>query len=312
MLVFLALMMAAYADPSVKVEAGLDVPLTPPQAQIFETGAIGMIKVEFPLSPSVDVGPVGSVQAFPSEDGSAHGVAWGLGATGRLKVPHEIDTKFSPWIDGDLLFGQTDNLSRPSFALGAGVAVPLDTAKSAWVGPFVRYGHVFQENRDQVNFDNRDARLLSFGVSLEVGKRLVKDPVCQACTTVDIAPIPCPQVTSEQLSAIVYFAYDKTDIQPDFAAKLDTLVAAIGDNADYVVILRGHTDSDGSYAYNQDLSNRRSAAVTQYLVNRGVNSLKIQKDGYSESMPADTNDTLNGRANNRRVEIVVFIQDEVK
>ncbi len=315
MIVSLVLMTAAYAaDLSVKVEPGIDIPLTAPQSDIYDIGGSQSLKLEIPLNPYLDVGPAGSVQIFPAKDGSAHGIAWGFGVGGRLKVPHEIDTKISPWLDADALYAHTDfDLSRPSFDVGVGVAVPTDKDRSVWVGPFVRYGQVVQQNKDEA-FDNRDAHLLSIGFSMEVGKRLTKDPVCQACAVYDIAPIVCPNVSIEQqeLRETVRFATDKTDITPEFAAKLDAIVEKIG-SKDYVIVLRGHTDADGSYQYNQVLSYRRAIAVTEYLVSRGLTSTKIEKDGYSETMPVDTNATPAGKANNRRVEVVVFItQTEVK
>ncbi len=69
--------------------------------------------------------------------------------------------------------------------------------------------------------------------------------------------------------------------------------------------IEGHTDSDGSEAHNSELSHNRSKAVVNYLVqNRGIDAGRLEARGWGESKPIDTNDTAEGKANNRRVELV--------
>ena len=65
----------------------------------------------------------------------------------------------------------------------------------------------------------------------------------------------------------------------------------------------GHTDSDGSDAYNLDLSNRRAQSVASYLEGRGVNRARIATQGFGESQPIASNATAAGKQQNRRVEI---------
>jgi outer membrane protein OmpA-like peptidoglycan-associated protein len=68
----------------------------------------------------------------------------------------------------------------------------------------------------------------------------------------------------------------------------------------------GHTDSVGSEAYNQGLSERRADAVRDYLMSKGVKASRLTARGYGESRPVASNDTEEGRAENRRVELVVI------
>ena len=75
-----------------------------------------------------------------------------------------------------------------------------------------------------------------------------------------------------------------------------------------VVIAVGHTDSMGSEAHNQRLSLRRAEAVKAYLVNQGVPAERIRTEGRGEAQPVASNDTAQGRALNRRVDITVVEQ----
>ena len=73
-----------------------------------------------------------------------------------------------------------------------------------------------------------------------------------------------------------------------------------------MVITRGYTDSVGSTAFNQKLSEQRAAAVRSYLVGKGVDASRIQSQGRGEKEPVATNATAQGQAQNRRVEIEVM------
>lgn len=103
----------------------------------------------------------------------------------------------------------------------------------------------------------------------------------------------------------VTFATNSADITPAFYATLDQVAQTIIDYPETVVQVAGHTDSTGSEAYNQQLSERRAAAVAQYLIGRGVASARISTVGYGETRPVASNDTEDGRRQNRRVEIVL-------
>lgn len=103
----------------------------------------------------------------------------------------------------------------------------------------------------------------------------------------------------------ITFAYDRYDIQPQFQQTLDQVAQTLSTyNQTYIDVL-GHTDSTGSDAYNQGLSERRAQSVASYLTARGVQPARIATRGYGESAPIATNATDAGRAANRRVEIKV-------
>ena len=103
----------------------------------------------------------------------------------------------------------------------------------------------------------------------------------------------------------ITFAYDRYDIQPQFQQTLDQVAQTLSAyNQTYIDVL-GHTDSTGTDAYNQGLSERRAQSVASYLTSRGVQPARMATRGYGESAPIGTNATDEGRAANRRVEIKV-------
>lgn len=103
----------------------------------------------------------------------------------------------------------------------------------------------------------------------------------------------------------ISFAVGRSDIQPNFAPVLDQFAMGLRNNPYSDVRIVGHTDSTGSEAVNNPLSVDRAASTRNYLVNRGVDGRRISIDGMGERYPIASNDTAEGRARNRRVEIFV-------
>jgi outer membrane protein OmpA-like peptidoglycan-associated protein/tetratricopeptide (TPR) repeat protein len=102
----------------------------------------------------------------------------------------------------------------------------------------------------------------------------------------------------------VFFDFDKSELKQESTAELNRLVKLLGEYPNVKIQLEGHTDSYGSDEYNQALSERRVIAVKEYLISHGVPAATITGViGFGESKPIDTNDTDEGRANNRRVEL---------
>lgn len=136
-------------------------------------------------------------------------------------------------------------------------------------------------------------------------------PVAPAPAPVVVPPpAPAPVVvapTSEKVtySADAFFDVDKSVLKPAAKSKLDELVAKTKDMNLEVIIAVGHTDSDGSDAYNQKLSVRRAEAVKAYLVSAGIEKSRVYTEGKGEKQPVADNKTREGKAKNRRVEIEV-------
>ena len=115
------------------------------------------------------------------------------------------------------------------------------------------------------------------------------------------APSSVRQAVVIQADAL--FDFDKSVLRPDGRKSIDDALAKIRATDIEMVIATGHTDSVGSDAYNQKLSERRAAAVKDYLVSKGIAASKITTIGKGESQPVATNKTAAGRQKNRRVDI---------
>ncbi len=107
------------------------------------------------------------------------------------------------------------------------------------------------------------------------------------------------------LSGSVLFPSDQSSLLPDAQTRLDQVAAALMATKERNIVIEGHTDSRGSETHNLDLSQRRAESVRSYLVSKGYESDRVQAHGIGKGRPATSNDTAEGRANNRRVEIIV-------
>ena len=103
----------------------------------------------------------------------------------------------------------------------------------------------------------------------------------------------------------VTFASNQSSINPAFNATLDDVAAVLNRYDQSVVDIIGHADSDGAEDYNLNLSRQRASSVAQYLVNRNVLADRLYVDGRGESQPVASNATAEGKAQNRRVEILI-------
>ena len=119
------------------------------------------------------------------------------------------------------------------------------------------------------------------------------------------APAPAPAPAPKKLEIEgVNFDFNQATLRQEATGLLDADAAALKDWGDVKVEVAGHTDSKGSDAYNMDLSQRRAEAVRDYLISKGIAADRLTAKGYGESQPVADNDTDEGRAKNRRVELI--------
>lgn len=103
----------------------------------------------------------------------------------------------------------------------------------------------------------------------------------------------------------VEFGFDGTSIKDGYAGLFDNAIYVLKRNPGLTVELDGHTDSTGPAEYNLDLSTRRAQSVKDHLVENGIDASRLTVKGFGETLPIATNDTPEGRAENRRVGFVI-------
>jgi outer membrane protein OmpA-like peptidoglycan-associated protein len=156
------------------------------------------------------------------------------------------------------------------------------------------------------------AALTTQGVALQNEKKLREDAEKRAAqAAADLSAFASVKQETRgmviTLSGSVLFASAKSDLLPAAQVKLNDVATALTkEDPISKIVVEGHTDSQGQASYNQELSQRRAQVVRDYLVTRGIASDRITAQGFGPTRSVADNASAEGRANNRRVEIVVL------
>ncbi len=118
-------------------------------------------------------------------------------------------------------------------------------------------------------------------------------------------------VTFDESSG-VYFDTEKYNINARSEETLQKLAGIFKEYPDSNILVEGHTDSTGSESYNLTLSKNRAQSVTNYLLGQGLNRGRFDTKWYGETQPKYDNETADGRAKNRRVELAIVANDELR
>ncbi len=110
----------------------------------------------------------------------------------------------------------------------------------------------------------------------------------------------------------ILFAFSKSDLSDPAKTNLNKLVAILNNYANTNIEIQGHTDSRGSDEYNMGLSERRATAVRDYLETQGIDPLRMTTRGFGEAAPGYSNETVEGMAQNRRVEFLITANEKMK
>lgn len=110
----------------------------------------------------------------------------------------------------------------------------------------------------------------------------------------------------------ILFGFDKFDLNSSSKESITKLSKILNEYPDTRLTIQGHTDSKGDDNYNRQLSAQRADAVRDYLIANGVKGGRLNTVAYGESEPIASNDTEAGRAKNRRVEVIIVANDELK
>jgi len=110
----------------------------------------------------------------------------------------------------------------------------------------------------------------------------------------------------------ILFGFDSFALTANAKENLDKLVIILNRYPDTDIEVHGHTDSQGAASYNQTLSERRAGAVSNYLVSEGVAATRVTTIGFGEEQPKYSNETAQGRAQNRRVEFAITANEKMR
>jgi len=153
---------------------------------------------------------------------------------------------------------------------------------------------------------------VGLGINFGAKSAPVAEPAPAPAPVVAPAPAPAPEMQSVRVELDVLFDFDKDTIRPEYRQDIQSLAEFMKTYPSVTTTVEGHTDSVGSDAYNQNLSERRANAVREALISEGVDGSRVSSVGYGEARPIADNSTDEGRSMNRRVEAEVEAPVEVK
>ena len=115
-----------------------------------------------------------------------------------------------------------------------------------------------------------------------------------------------------ELSEKILFDFDKSFLTTDAQGNLDKIITVLHKYPDTNIEIQGHTDNVGSESYNQDLSVKRAKSVYKYLKSKDIAGSRLTTRGFGEDVPKYSNETEEGRAQNRRVEFLITANEKMK
>lgn len=110
----------------------------------------------------------------------------------------------------------------------------------------------------------------------------------------------------------ILFAVNSSTLQPEAINNINKLAVILNKYPDTNILVTGHTDHDGTEQHNQALSERRARSVSGYVKSRGINTSRLSVIGLGEGEPIASNESIEGKKQNRRVEIAVFANEKLK
>jgi outer membrane protein OmpA-like peptidoglycan-associated protein len=191
---------------------------------------------------------------------------------------------------------------------GALIDLPVIHARGDYMGDKVEFYFLDDESHPIT----LKSRLTSFGSRRPTESQTVK--IAHRCTdTPAAARVSRLEEALRRTGRVdvydLYFDFSSARIREESRPTLDEIAAVLRRHADWTLDIAGHTDSIGSDTANLDLSTRRAVSVKEALVrDYGIDTNRLSTRGYGEAQPKDRNDTAEGRARNRRVELVRMTQ----
>ncbi len=297
----------ARAEPVVGVDASAAIPLSKYQHSVEEGGGVGLwggygidatdwLWTGFVLEPRF------------------------IFFTGDSDVSNKTTSTFT-FSGGPRVAAHAGNLETYISVLGGlytDISGPFDGTSGGWSGAaglnyylvpkttslgwFTRYD---VSGLDASPGSTANRQFLTLGLTVQ--HRFLEPPPAVAQSA---PPAPTPvraeaPVAKKLILRGVTFDFDRAGIRPAARPVLDEAIATLKEQPQIVVLVNGHTDSIGSEAYNLKLSERRAQAVADYLVKGGIDRARLTVKGFGEADPVASNDSADGRTQNRRVELKV-------
>jgi OOP family OmpA-OmpF porin len=228
----------------------------------------------------------------------------------RLVIPLAEKLDFYGTGSGGYFTGLSGRLKHSDGGVSAGGGINYYVTDELGVTVFGRWTRVFMSPQPEFLVGQvpdqqgpADAQWASVGVGVHMNWGRAKEempppPVAQAPP-----PAPTPAMKKKIVLRNVNFDFDKATIRADAVPVLNEAAQILKEEGTVGVIVAGHTDSRGTEEYNMGLSQRRADAVKAYLVEAGVAASRLRTEAFGESQPVASNDTEEGRAQNRRVEL---------
>ena len=194
--------------------------------------------------------------------------------------------------------------------------LPKDAGISGYVTDST--GHIYRD------LDGHCVQTLSWTPELSIAEcdgapRVVEQPKVVQPQVTEVTEPPAAQTRKDSefvgvtLQAGALFDVDKSELKPRGKEKLDVLARKLKETISTdSVDIEGHTDATGTDAYNQKLSERRAQAVKNYLALRGIPAERIHTAGYGEARPIASNASVQGRSQNRRVEVKIRATKQIQ
>ena len=235
-----------------------------------------------------------------------------IGATVGPRVSLPLGELTSLYLTGQggVFKGVGGRLNQTAPGLSVGGGFDFNLTRNVSLGLFGRWNRAymaphptFLQNDDPAAQGPHDARWVTAGIGLTYA---FKAP--EPAPPLPPPPPPPPPPPAPKRKIVlrsVHFDTNMADIRADASPVLDEAAQILQEEGSILVVVEGHTDSAGTHSHNLKLSQQRAAAVRQYLIDHGVSERRLRTQGFGETRPVASNDTDEGRAENRRVELHV-------
>lgn len=301
--------------PIAGVDAGISEPMNRNYRAHVQTGATVNPYVGYMFNEYLGVEAQGHLTLqLPDNDGRGFGdenqTTTLLGATlgPRLSAPVGELTDLYLTAQGGAFKGVSGRLNQTAPGLSLGGGLDFNISRNLSLGLFGRWNRAYMAPHPTTLIGQgpddqgpRDIRWVTAGVGLTYAFREPEPPLPPPPPPPP-PPTPAPPKKKIVLRS-VHFDTDKADIRPDVIPVLDEAAQILKDESGVLVVVQGYTDSKGTEPHNRVLSQHRAQAVRQYLIDHGISERRLRAEGFGASRPVASNDTEDGRAENRRVEL---------